>query len=620
MLVAVLALHYVARRLNLPPAAALLVGGGGLAFLPGLPSVELDPELVLVLFLPPLLMDGAWFTALAPFRRNLAGILSLAIGAVLFTAIVVACVAKTLIPGLPWAACIALGAIVSPPDAVAARAVLQRVRLPRRLTALLEGESLLNDATGLVLFRFAVAAVLTGSFSLAEATGSFVVLVVGGVLVGGGVGGLWVRILRSLEDDNLMIALSALVCWLAYIAGELLHVSGVIATVTAGLVCGWYQHVVFSASVRVRAVAFWKVMTFLLEAAVFVLIGFSLRGVLDRLGGPAVVLETMAQPVLLIVLTVLIARFLWIFGADLLVKLLRSAGARHLRPLGSRASLVMSWAGMRGVVTLAVALTLPDAMPGRDLMLVTAFAVIFMTVLLQGTTLGAVIKLARPAEEKDAIAPMNLHAAETAMFKAQFAAVERLAFDGDGELLHPQLLDRYRTRATASSKFELDLEERTRRIIEHFDIVLAAVAAGRAELVRLHRNGQIERAISRNDGEMHGRIEQAYLSYSRQQIQYYSDLNAKVLGYRPPEIIVLHLNSLNAAVADRLLKVFKELDYRFVSLAEAQSDRAYQQSPAHATRFGPMWGYRWARERSIKVDGSLEQEPPQWIATYAAGK
>jgi peptidoglycan/xylan/chitin deacetylase (PgdA/CDA1 family) len=128
-----------------------------------------------------------------------------------------------------------------------------------------------------------------------------------------------------------------------------------------------------------------------------------------------------------------------------------------------------------------------------------------------------------------------------------------------------------------------------------------------------------ERAISRSDGEMQGRIERAYLAYSRQQIQYYSDLNAKVLGYRPPEIIVLHLNSLNAAVADRLLKVFKELDYRFVSLAQAQSDRAYQQSPAHATRFGPMWGYRWARERGIKVDGSLEQEPPQWIATYAAG-
>jgi CPA1 family monovalent cation:H+ antiporter len=366
------------------------------------------------------------------------------------------------------------------------------VRLPRRLTTLLEGESLLNDAAGLVLFRFAVATVLTGSFSLAEATGSFALLVAGGVLVGGVMGGLWVRILRALGDDNLMIASSALVCWLAYIGGEMLHVSGVIATVTAGLTCGWYQHVVFSASVRIRAVAFWKVMTFLLEAAVFILIGFSLRGVLDRVGGPSLVLETMARPVLLIVLAVVVSRFLWVFGGDLLVKLFRAGGIGSLRPLGSRASLVMSWAGMRGVVTLAVALSLPDDIPGRDLMLVTAFAVIFVTVLLQGTSLGAMIRFARLGDEQDALAPMSLHAAETAMFRAQFAAVERLAFDESGDLVHPQLLERYRTRATSSSQFEDDLPERARRITEHFDVVLTTVAAGRAELVRLHRDRQID--------------------------------------------------------------------------------------------------------------------------------
>ncbi|WP_342251169.1 Na+/H+ antiporter [Sphingomonas sp. OTU376] len=492
MFVAILALHFLARRLMLPPAAALLVGGGALAFLPGLPSVALDPELVLVLFLPPLLMDGAWFTALGPFRRNLAGILSLAVGAVLFTALVVACVAKLLLPALPWAACVALGAILSPPDAVSARAVLQRVRLPRRLSTLLEGESLLNDAAGLVLFRFAVAAALTGSFSLVEATGSFLVLVAGGLAVGGAIGGLWVLLLRSLGDDYLMIASSALVCWLAYIAGELLHVSGVIATVTAGLTCGWYQHVVFTASVRIRAVAFWKVMTFLLEAAVFMLIGFSLRGVLDRVGGAMTVAETMAGPVILIVAAVLVSRFVWLFGGDALVTVLKRSGWRRLRPLGPRAALVMSWAGMRGVVTLAVALSLPDAMPGRDLMLVTAFAVIFVTVLLQGTTLGAVIRLAAPGEETGTAAPLNLHAAETAMFRAQSATVEKLAYDPAGELVHPQLLERYRNRASASSAFEDDTQERSRRIAEHFDVVLAAVAAGRAELVRLHRQGQID--------------------------------------------------------------------------------------------------------------------------------
>jgi NhaP-type Na+/H+ or K+/H+ antiporter len=245
MFLAVLGLHYLARRFSLPPSVTLLIGGGALAFLPGLPTIEIDPELVLVLFLPPLLMDGAWFTALAPFRRHMAGILSLAVGAVFFSAAVVAVVAKLLLPALPWAACVALGAILSPPDAVSARAVLQRVKLPRRLTTLLEGESLLNDAAGLVLFRFAVAAVLTGTFSLGAAMGSFFILVAGGIVVGGAIGWLWVMLLKRLGDEHLMIAATVLVCWSAYIAGEMLHVSGVIATVAAGLpaagISTWYS-------------------------------------------------------------------------------------------------------------------------------------------------------------------------------------------------------------------------------------------------------------------------------------------------------------------------------------------------------------------------------------------
>jgi len=494
MFVAALVLHYAARRLALPPAAALLVGGGAFAFLPGLPTVQIDPELVLVLFLPPLLMDGAWYTALAPFRRHMPGILSLAVGAVVFTAFFVAVVAKLLLPALPFAACVALGAILSPPDAVSARAVLQRVRLPRRLTTLLEGESLLNDAAGLVLFRFAVAAALTGSFSLAQASGSFILLIVGGIVVGGAIGAAWVLLLRRLGDEHLMIVATSLVCWGAYIAAEMLHVSGVIATVAAGLTCGWYQHVVFGASVRIRAVAFWEVLVFLMEAAVFMLIGLSLRGVLDRVGGLATVIETMAQPVLMIVLAVLVARFVWIFGVDAGLIALNRVGWRVARPLGPRAALVMSWAGMRGVVTLAVALSLPAAMPGRDLMLVTAFAVIGATVLLQGTSLGWLIRAVRPAEDDSARPALDLNAAEAAMFEAQFAAVERDAYDGDGRLVHPQLLERYRRRATASATFEGTPQERTHAIASHFDVVIAAVEAGRAELVRLHRAGQIDDA------------------------------------------------------------------------------------------------------------------------------
>ena len=492
MFLAVLVLQFAAQRLSLPPAVALLVGGGALAFVPGLPAVDLDPELVLVIFLPPLLMDGAWFTALAPFRRHLVGITSLAVGAVLFTVAVVAVVVKLILPDLPWAACVALGAIVSPPDAVSARAILQRVKLPRRLGTLLEGESLLNDATGLVLFRFAVAAVLTGTFSFGAAVGSFAVLVGGGVLVGGAVGTLWLLLVRRLGDDHLVIAASVLVCWVSYLLGEAVHVSGVIATVTAGLVCGWYQHVIFTASVRIRGVSFWQVLIFLFEAAVFILIGLSLRGVLDRVGGFKVVVETLALPVLAVVVAVTLARFAWVFGSDAVLGALRRAGWRGAEPLGPPAAIVMSWAGMRGVVTLAVALTLPEAMPGRDLMLVTAFAVILVTVLVQGTTLGVVIRLAGLREDEQARPPLDLFAAEAALLRAQVAAVEQKAYAADGSLLHPRLLDSYRRRASISTGFSGGVEERHLAIAAHFDVVLAAIAAGRAELVRLHRAHQID--------------------------------------------------------------------------------------------------------------------------------
>lgn len=492
MFVAVLVLHYLARRLALPPAVALLVGGGALAFAPGLPATKIDPELVLVLFLPPLLMDGAWFTALASFRRHLTGILSLAIGAVFFTTAVVAVVTKLLVPALPWAACIALGAILSPPDAVSARAVLQRVRLPRRLSTMLEGESLLNDAAGLVLFRFAVAAVMTGSFSLVAATGNFFLLVAGGVAVGYAIGMMWVLLMRRLGDDHLMVAATVLVGWAAYIAGEMLHVSGVIATVAAGLTCGWHQHVVFSASVRIRAFAFWQVLVFFLEAVVFMLIGLSLRDVLDRVGGLQVVAQTMAEPVALIVLAVVAARFLWVFGIDGLLTAMKRQGWQFASPLGSRAALVMSWAGMRGVVTLAVALSLPGGFPGRDLMLITAFAVILVTVLLQGTSLGLVIRLAQPREDFSTAPPLDLQAAETAMYQAQLEVVERRAYSDDGTLIHPQLLRRYRARAAVADEFVGTADERRLAISSHFDLIITAVDAGRAELVRLHRAGRID--------------------------------------------------------------------------------------------------------------------------------
>ena len=491
LLAGVVALHWVAHRIRLPPATALLVGGGALAFIPGLPSVALDPQLALVLFLPPLLMDGAYYTAFGRFRRHLPGILSLAVGAVMFTTLAVGLVVHWLLPGLPWAASFALGAIVSPPDAVSARAVLQGVKLPRRLSALVEGESLLNDATGLVLFRFAVAATLSGVFSAGAAASSFLLLSVGGIFVGLAVSAMWMFAVRRLSDQTLMIMVSTLMCWVTYIAGEAAHVSGVIATVVAGLVLGWYQHVLFPAQARLHGSAFWQTLVFVLEALVFILIGFSLRGVLDRVGGIEAASTTMAVPVFGVVLTVVVARFVWIFGTDGLLGALRRIGYKRARPLGVRQATVLSWAGMRGVVTLAVALTLPASMPGRDLMLVTAFAVIFATVVAQGTSLGWLIRRVRPVDE-DPPAKMSLAQSEAAIASARNKAVEAHAYAPDGKLIHPQLLAESRRRLEVIKRYAADADAFMEGIGAHLDIVLIAVAAGRAELIRIHRAGLIE--------------------------------------------------------------------------------------------------------------------------------
>jgi CPA1 family monovalent cation:H+ antiporter len=491
LLVGIVALHWAARRIGLPPATALLVGGGGLAFVPGLRPVALDPELVLVLFLPPLLMDGAYYTAFGRFRRHLPGILSLAIGAVAFTTLAVGLVAHWLVPGLPWAACFALGAIVSPPDAVSARAVLHGVKIPRRLSALLEGESLLNDATGLVLFRFAVAATLSGLFDAGAAAASFLYLALGGIVAGLAVSAVWMLVVRRLSDQTLIIMANTLMCWVAYIAGEAAHVSGVIATVVAGLVLGWYQHIIFPAQVRLRGGAFWQTLVFVLEALVFILIGFSLRGVLDRVGGIEAVSMTMAVPVLGVVLTVVVARFVWIFASDGLLGAFRGMGLKRARPLGVRQATVLGWAGMRGVVTLAVALTLPASMPGRDLMLVTAFAVIFATVVIQGTSLGWLIRRVRPVDD-DPPAKMSLAASEAAIARARSEAVEAHAYAPDGTLIHPQLLEQSRRRSEVMQRYAADAPSFMEGIRTHFDVVLIALAAGRAELIRIHRAGLVE--------------------------------------------------------------------------------------------------------------------------------
>jgi monovalent cation/hydrogen antiporter len=500
-LVAIIALEVLAKRLRLPPAAALLVGGVAMAFVPGLPHFELDPELVLVVFLPPLLMYGAYFFVWDDFKRNLSGILLLAIGAVAFTTFAVGLAVHLVVPDLPWAACFALGAVVSPPDAVAAKAVLERVALPRRLMVLLEGESLLNDAAGLVLFRFAVVAALSGAFSAPRAVGSFVLLAAGGVIVGIVAGFIAVRLLRALEDDYLVITTSMLTAWVSYIAGEMLGVSSVIATVTCGMVVGWHQHEVFSAAQRMRGTAFWQVVVFVMEALVFVLIGLSLRGIAVRLGGAGHAFSLLAPATGMVIAVTIASRFVWVYGVEACKGVIWITRGRQDRSEDGeactlapdwRAATVISWAGMRGVVTLAVALSLPDDMPGRDLIVFAGFAVILVTVLLQGTTMGPLItwlSLSRGPERSTR--HLSEPQAWARLEAAQLEAVHPLVHDADGTVIHPRLLEQYTYRATLSKRFE-DLEDFPNDARHaHYDVVLAAIAAGRAELLRMHRSGLI---------------------------------------------------------------------------------------------------------------------------------
>ncbi len=499
LVLAIFVLELVARRMRLPPAAAFIMGGAALAVAPGLPTLAIDPDLILLVFLPPLLMNGAFFTAWREFRDNLGGILLLAVGAVAFTTLTVGVAAHLLAPLLPWAVCFALGALLSPPDAVAAEAVLERLSLPARLGALLAGESLLNDATGLVLFRFAVAAALTGAFSTTAALGAFAVLTMGGIAFGLVVGQAGLSVIRRLPDSELAITATLLLTLTAYAGGEWIGVSGVLATVTSGLVLGWHQHSVFTAGTRMRAGAFWRVLVFLLESLLFILIGLSLRGVLARLAVTQDGLASLVLPVAGIMAAVVLSRFAWMFGGDLLRRLARRLGWRGGAEPSFAVAGAMSWAGMRGVVSLAAALSLPEHLPGRDLALACAFAVILVTVLLQGVTLGPLISLLRlTGPERSMPGTLDEDRAWRRMTDAQFLAITVLSRSPDGSERHPRLLEQYRHRAEVAAATVVEPAEHQSRRIEHFRAVITAIDAGRAMVLRMHRAGEIHDRVLRD--------------------------------------------------------------------------------------------------------------------------
>ncbi len=483
-------LALLARRLDVPLAVILVIGGMALALTPGLPTVELDPQLALVLFLPPLLQASAYRTDWPAFQFNLRPILLLALGAVRFTALAVAATAKLLVQDLPWAAAIALGAIVAPPDAVAATSVLKNFRIPKRLVVVLEGESLLNDASALVLYRFAVAATLAGEVSLGEASLSFLLSAVGGSALGYAIGRAAMWIFRRLEDTLLDILVSFLAGFAAYIAAEHIHVSGVLAAVACGLVLGQRQHAAFTARTRLEMRAVWEFVEFVLTALVFVLIGLQLRGILERLEhyNP----WQLAGLAAAVSVALIVSRFVWIFPAVWLPRALsRRLRERDPMPPWSHPTL-LSWAGMRGVVSLAAALALPAQFPGRDIILFLAFCAILATLVLQGTTLGPLIRrlgLEEPENEalNPTVTPEAIEARSAATVAAMEAVSEKLeGADPQHAAVGNDLLHDLSDRAKQADQMRQDAETGTQRLEVQRRLRLTAIEAARAKLLADH--------------------------------------------------------------------------------------------------------------------------------------
>jgi CPA1 family monovalent cation:H+ antiporter len=424
LLVAVSVLGWLANRIAIPYPILLVLGGLGIGLIPGLPRIHINPEIIFTFFLPPLLFPAALFMPWRDFRTNIRPILLLAIGLVLFTTVAVGWLGHYFL-GLPLAAAIVLGAIISPPDAIAATAIAERLSVPRRIVAVLKGESLVNDATALVAYRFGVAAVVTGAFSLWHSVEAFFGVAIGGVAIGLAVGWLAALFHTHVDDAPVEVTFSLLTPYVAYLTAERLHASGVLAVVSAGLFLGWRTPEITSSSTRLEGGPFWEMIEFLLNGFVFILIGFKLPDALRGLKGFS--LEQLIGYALGMSAAVILIRILWVFPATYLPRLFfRSVRARDPYPRWQHV-MIVAWTGMRGVVSLAAALSLPfstdsgAAFPGRNLILFLTFVVILATLVVQGLSLPFLIRWLG-IEDDFAEAKEELEA----RLKANRAAMERL--------------------------------------------------------------------------------------------------------------------------------------------------------------------------------------------------
>ena len=492
LLVALAGMLALSPLLRLPLPILLTVGGVVLGFAPGVPHLALPPDLVLVGVLPPLLYSGAFFTSLRELRQNRRPIALLAFGLVAVTMTAVAVAAHEVI-GLPWAVAFTLGAVVSPTDALAATEIAARLGVPRRVVSIIEGESLVNDGTALVLYKAAAGAAVGGSFSLLDTSGRIVVNVAGGIAVGLAVGWVVRQVRRRIDDPPVEVTIAVLSGYLAYLPSAALGVSGVLAAVTIGVYMGWHTPELTTERTRLSGDAFWEILVFVVNALVFVLVGLQLGQIVDALAGISSL--RLAGYAGLVCGTVLAVRLVWV---PVFTYLPRWASPR-LRARDPyppwQYPVVISWAGIRGAVSLVAALALPESFPDRELIVFLTFAVIVATLILQGLTLPALISFLRVsddggAEREDAKA--RIHAAEAALVRLEELLAEGAVRPETAERLrgaHGFRRDRFRARLDG---VDSAIEEQS---VAYQRVMRELLAAEQAALVALRNDGVIDDTV-----------------------------------------------------------------------------------------------------------------------------
>jgi CPA1 family monovalent cation:H+ antiporter len=494
LLVAVAVFGAVATRIGIPYPILLVLGGLALGFMPGIPDVELEPELVLVVFLPPLLYAGAFFANLRELREQARGITLLSTLLVVATAAAVAVTVHALVDGLSWAVCFALGAIVAPTDPVAATEIARRQAIPRNTVNVIEGESLVNDASALVLYRIAVGAIGGASFSLLEAGLEFAVSALGGAAIGYVVARVIAEIRRRLDDPPVEITISLLSGYAAYVPAEAAHVSGVIAAVTAGVALGWWAPTLASPLVRQQGFALWSLLTFLLNALLFVLIGLQLPSILEDLSGEST--GFLLGVALAVAVVVTGTRIAWVMLVPLLIRALDRRESQRARRSSWQTRMVVAWSGMRGSVSLAAALALPADTPQRDLLVFLTFAVILSTLIFQGLTLPALIRrLGVHADDGEAREELRarLTATQAALTRIEELAAEDWTREDTIERMERMYAYRRRRLKARAGKIEDDGYED--RSFSYQRIVREVLEAQRAAIVGLRNEGVISNDV-----------------------------------------------------------------------------------------------------------------------------